>query len=244
MKNLMLICLSLALANSVWAQSGTVVYNETMKFEIHLDGDAAEFQNLLPKENTTTRLLHYTPDASLYLNKKQGDQYDAIEEREGGGTMVIKMQEPLSQLYLDIKNQKVLEQQEFMSRTFLIESKVDSIAWKLTGNRRDILGFPCMEAVYKKDSSITLAWFTPSIEVSSGPGNYRGLPGLILEVNVNNGKKIIKAESVTSENVTQLIIKPKNGKKVSKKEFDKIVEEKSDGQKHGSGGTYMIKISR
>ena len=27
------------------------------------------------------------------------------------------------------------------------------------------------------------AWYTPQIPVSAGPGNYHGLPGLILEVN-------------------------------------------------------------
>jgi len=244
MKKLIMICVTLVIALRVSAQSGTVIYNETMKLEIHLDGEAAGMQDLLPKERKTTKQLHYTPEATIYLSAKQEPAQVEAEEMAGGGTMMIKMQEPQSQVYTDLLNQKVIEQREFLSRMFLIESKADSLPWKLTGNRREILGFPCMEAVYTKDSSKTIAWFTPSIRVSAGPGKYIGLPGLILEINFDNGKRIISASSVTKADVAELIVKPKEGKKVSRKEFDKIVEEKTGETNGHNGGTIMIKISR
>ncbi|MBK6964237.1 MAG: GLPGLI family protein [Bacteroidales bacterium] len=129
-----------------------------------------------------------------------------------------------------------------MSRMFLIESAVDSISWKLTGNRREIVGYPCLEAFYMKDTVKTIAWFTPAIPIYSGPGKYHGLPGMILEVNVDNGKRIISVASVTTGDVASLIIKPKQGKKVTREEFDKIVEEKT-GENQGEGGdVIMIKI--
>lgn len=230
------------MAMSASAQSGTVVYNETMKLEIHLEGMGSDMEQMLPKERKAVKMLHYSPDVSIYLNGKKNEDQEVTEEMAGGGTMVIKMDEPDEQVYFDVKNQKVTEQRDFMSRMFLIESPVDSIPWKLTGNQREILGFPCMEAMFIKDTVKTIAWFTPNIPVSTGPGKYRGLPGLILEVNVNDGKRLITAASVTPADVTALLVSPKKGKKVTREEFNKMVEEKT-GENQGEGGdVIMIKI--
>ncbi|KAF0199408.1 MAG: hypothetical protein FD166_531 [Bacteroidetes bacterium] len=244
MKKTLIFIGAIALATAASAQSGTVVYNETMKLEIHLDGMDAAISEMLPKERKSVKLLHYTPDASIYVNGKKNEDQEVTEEMAGGGTMVIKMDEPDEQLYFDIKNQKVTEQRDFMSRLFLIESAVDSLSWKLTGNRRDILGYPCMEAFYQKDTVRTVAWFTPSIPVSTGPGKYHGLPGMILEVNVDGGKRIFSATSLTDGDVAALLVRPRQGKKVTRDEFNKIVEEKT-GEMQGEGGTaIMIKIGQ
>lgn len=224
------------------AQTGTVVYNETMKLELHIEGLDPAMADMIPKERKSVKMLHYSPEASLYLNGKQADDQEVTEEMAGGGTMVIKMQEPDEQLYFDLKNQKVTEQREFMSRMFLIVSEADTLPWKLTGNRREILGTPCFEAVYQKDTVKTIAWFAPSIPVSAGPGRYNGLPGLILEVNVDDGKRMLTAVSVTPGEVASSIVRPAKGKKVTREEFDKIVEEKT-GEMQGEGGaTMMIRI--
>ncbi|NTW25535.1 MAG: GLPGLI family protein, partial [Lentimicrobium sp.] len=240
MKKIMTLCAALMVALSAMAQSGSVVYTETMKLDIHIDGMGADMAEMLPKERKVSRVLHYTPDACIYLNSENIDEQEVTEEMAGGGTMVFKMQEPNEQRYFDIKNQKVIEQRDFMSRMFLIESPVDSIPWKLTGNRRNILGFQCIEAVYQKDTIITVAWFSPEISVPAGPGKYYGLPGMVLEVNIDDGKQLISAISVTEGDVASLIVKPKQGKKVSRAEFDKIVEEKTGEVQGGGGATFVI----
>jgi GLPGLI family protein len=244
MQKILMTCFALAYMLSASAQKGTVVYNETMKLELHLEGDVAGIQDMLPKEQKISMLLHFTEDASLYQNIKQGDDQEVSEEMAGGGNMVIKMEQPDEKLYVDFKKQKVVDQRDFMSRIFLIESMTDTLPWKLTGNRREILGYPCLEASYTKDSSSALAWFTPSIPVPAGPGSYRGLPGLILEVNVNDGKRVISAASVTMADVTDQVVKPKKGKKISKDEFNKMVEEKTGQSNNGGGAVFMIKIDR
>jgi GLPGLI family protein len=233
---------AVALSLTASAQSGTVVYNETMKLEIHLEGAGAEMESMLPKERTSTKLLHFSEEASLFVNGPESEEQEVKEEMAGGGTMVIKMDEPDEQVYFDIKNQLVTEQRDFMSRMFLIEFQADTMAWKLTGNRREILGYPCMEAIYIRDSVKTVAWFTPSIPISTGPAKYHGLPGLILEVNVNDGKRLITAASVTPGNVSDLLVKPKKGKKVTREEFNKMVEEKTGQNKEQGGDVIMIQI--
>jgi GLPGLI family protein len=244
MKRIILMIPAVFCMLAVMAQQGTVVYDETMKLEIHLEGESAAMQDLLPKERKVSRLLYFTPEATLMVNKTKAEDPEVAEEMAGGGTMVIKMEEPDEKTFFDIENQKVIEQRDFMSRMFLIESAVDSLPWKLTGNRREILGYPCLEAYYVKDSSKTVAWFTPSIPIPAGPGNFRGLPGLILEVNVNEGKRLITASSVTMQDVTSLIQKPRQGKKVTKEEFQAIVEEKTGEMNSEGGGVFMIKITQ
>lgn len=226
------------------AQSGTAMYSETMKLEIHLDGMDPGMEDMLPKERKVNKLLYFTPEATLFVNQEGSEDEEVSEEMAGGGTMVIKMEEPDERYYFDVKKQEVIEQRDFMSRMFLIESSADTLPWKLTGNRKEILGYSCMEAYYLKDSSRTVAWFAPAIPVSSGPGSYCGLPGLILEVNVNDGKRVIVCTSISMGEVADKLEKPKQGKKVSKEEFRAIVEEKTGQMNEGEGGVFMIKITR
>lgn len=233
----------LALAPVAMAQSGSVTYNEKVQLEIRLEGDAAKMQQMLPKERTFTRVLHFTPGASLYLSVPKEETEEVNDEMNGGGRMVMKMQEPDEKLHHDLVSGMVTEQREFMSRIFLIESPGDTLPWKLTGNRRDILGYPCLEATMLKDGLTTVAWFTPSIPVSTGPSKFGGLPGLILEVIVNQGKRVITAASIKLADVAELIAKPTKGKKVTREEFNKIVDEKT-GERGGGGNRVVIRINQ
>jgi GLPGLI family protein len=120
------------------------------------------------------------------------------------------------------------EQKEFMTRMFLIDSDIPESKWKITGEQKMILDFPCMEATRTDTSGvITRAWFTPSIPVRSGPAKYHNLPGLILEVDINNSERTITAKSVSLDPPEKsLLKKPRDGKKVTREEYDKIVAEK------------------
>lgn len=245
MKRLTTITFLLAITASVLAQTGTIVYNETRKLAIHVDGMTPEMMAMFPKERKSTHLLYFTPEASLYVNQKQSDDQEVNQEIEGGGNMEIRMQEPDEKIYLDNKEQRYTEQRDFMGRMFLIESRTDTIPWKLTDARKEILGITCMGATYSKDTLTFTAWFAPSIPVSSGPAKYWGLPGLILEVSDQKGDRVITAASVYDTDVSKLLVKPKQGKKVTNEEFKAIVEEKSKETGGGKDGNMiMIKVTK
>jgi hypothetical protein len=62
-------------------------------------------------------------------------------------------------------------------------------------------------------------------------------------VDVNDGKQTLNAISIDLNLVADnVIVKPEKGKKVTREEFDKIVEEKMKemGGQSGPGGTRMI----
>lgn len=223
-------------------QTGTVEYDDKMKFEIHMKGDAAALPPGLPNEHTSRKILYYSPDASLFMNTANNDEAEVSEESEGGKRVLVRLSEPEERTFISFKDQKIIDQREFMSRMFLIESSLDSLSWKLTGNRKEILGYPCLEATSLKDSVLTIAWFTPSINVPAGPARFNGLPGLILELITNEGKRIITAASVKFGEVTDLIVKPTKGKKMSRKEFNKMVDEKRAEMGEEGGNHVVIKI--
>lgn len=71
------------------------------------------------------------------------------------------------------------------------------------------------------------AWFTPQIPVSNGPGEYAGLPGLILELNVYR-TTLLCSKIVMNPKEAEKIEPPKKGKEVTREEYIKIVKEKTD----------------
>lgn len=71
------------------------------------------------------------------------------------------------------------------------------------------------------------AWFTPQIPVSNGPGEFAGLPGLILELNVYR-TTLLCSKIVMNPKESEKIEPPKKGKEVTRAEYVKTVKEKTD----------------
>ena len=246
MKKLIITASFLFIAIATFAQNkGTVYYSETRKLHINIQGNAPPPPNL-PTENTNYTILYYTENTSLYKNdeSKQSDPMTMDEESGDGDRMIIKMSSPDNRVYCDLVNKTMIRQEDFMQRKFLVEDEIKSGGWKLTGNQKTILNYVCMEAIKEDSLGKTIVWFTPAIPVSTGPQKFAGLPGLVLEANMDNGEQIISATLVTNELDEKLIEKPKDGKKVTADEFNAIVDEKMKemGIDRGNGGNVIIKI--
>lgn len=223
--------------------SGKVTYQEKMKFEIKLEGDAVQFANDLPKEQVNSKVLYFNQDFSLY----QADDSKKEEENPGQEHGIVRIRMigggETDRTFCDLKEKKKTEQKEFMTRQFLVEGDLKPSDWKITGNYLKILGYNCLEATSGDSIRNVKAWFASSIPVSSGPAGYSGLPGLILKVDIDNGKRIITASAINNNgDVSGNLIKPKDGKKVTEDEFKKIVDDKMKemGHEEGQGGNHVI----
>ncbi|WP_292942750.1 GLPGLI family protein [Olleya sp. UBA1516] len=71
------------------------------------------------------------------------------------------------------------------------------------------------------------AWYTMDIPVNSGPGEYWGLPGLILEVNAGR-TTILCSKIVMNPSDKNEIKKPTKGKEVTMEEYQDIVKKKME----------------
>jgi GLPGLI family protein len=249
MKTFTFLLLSVFLTTQSFASldtSGVVNYTEIIKLDMHIEGlDSAqmvEMAKMIPTEHRVAKELLFNDKNSIYRNgdktKNTGGPRQITEETDGAGnTMRIEMDEPEEFLYADLETGQTFHQRDFMGRIFLVESPKEKLKWKMTGNQKMILNYPCQEASTTIDSSQVTAWFTPMITNQTGPFGLDGLPGLILEATMQDGQVFIQADSVDLKVLEKNAIqKPKEGKKVSRDEFRKIVDEKTKEMQQQFGG--------
>lgn len=245
MKKHLLLCFAIGAFASSFGQtsitSGKVTYEQIIKLDIKLSGEASQLESILPKERKSNKELLFCEAASLYKNEESLNDEEVIKETSGTGSITIKMKESDDLIYTDISNQSTIEQREFLNRLFLVESDKNTAKWKITGNSKTILDINCIEAELVDTSKNLKAWFAPTIAVSSGPNGLMGLPGLILAVDIDNGKTTIIAKGIDSTPISaKELSKPKKGKKVSKDEFAQIVKEKNEERANSTGTSIVI----
>ncbi len=207
-------------------KSGKIYYEEKIKLDVKLEGDAAQYSGMFPKERKSEKILSFSEDATLFESGKDISEDMTEGHSEGVNIKVVTSDD--SKIFTDLKNKKITEQRDFMNRLFLVDRELPDAGWKITGNQKVILGYPCIEAV-KEDTSIakTTVWFAPSLTVQGGPEIYSNLPGMVLEVNVKDGSHTYLANSVVPVDESELKLrKPGEGKKVTEAEYNKIVADK------------------
>ncbi|MCB0447117.1 MAG: GLPGLI family protein [Gelidibacter sp.] len=82
---------------------------------------------------------------------------------------------------------------------------------------------------------LVTAWYTPQIPVSQGPGDYWGLPGLILEVS-SGRTTILCSKIVINPEEKEEIKVPSKGKEVTKQEYNDIMKKKIEEMQEMYGG--------
>ena len=128
----------------------------------------------------------------------------------------------------DLKNKKSKDIREEMGRKYLIEEDTPKKKWKILNEIKEIQGYLCMKAETKnevKDQTIH-AWFTDAIPVFGGPEGMGGLPGMILELDINEGDAVITATKIDLTTPIEKLPIPKKmkGKKITSAELDQKLE--------------------
>lgn len=207
--------------------SGKVIYEERARIEISFEGDASQSTDAIPRERISKRVLFFNSDFSLYQmdESKRGDEVLRTQKSHTSMRMIASGEN--DKTFCDLKNKKKVEQKEFMTRVFLIDGDIDAYVWKVTDKYRTLLGYDCREAVRAEKEKKISVWYAQSIPVPTGPSGYDGLPGLVLQVDINNGEQTITAISIDpSINDVSKLVMPGEGKKVTSEEYRKIVEAK------------------
>lgn len=86
-----------------------------------------------------------------------------------------------------------------------------------------------------ENTTVIEAWYTPMIPVSQGPGDYYGLPGLILEISVGNTTLLCSKVVMNPEEKIKIKGSEK-GKVVTKREYKKIISGKMLEMRNNRGG--------
>lgn len=123
----------------------------------------------------------------------------------------------------DFENRTVLESQELNRKTHIVEDDIYTFPWKIKTEIKEVAGYMCMSATYY-DSVANYevkVWFTTEIPVAVGPEEFMGLPGAILEVNIDDGVYMVTATSVSLKDNQELPKLPKRirGKRYTRKQY-------------------------
>jgi hypothetical protein len=236
------------------AQSGTVRYDQSTRFDFELPPGMAQnpaFLANMPKAAVRPMQLVFDSGATLFMPAPAGDESPGaargaeirmasgagapvmIREIEGGmvatrmmGFMGGRGGDAVSGAYTDLTDDSYVEVREFLGRTFRIAAERPGFAWKLTGEAATFLGHPVYQAIATQDSTTIEAWFTPDIPVSAGPAQYGGLPGLILTLAVDTNRVTYTATAVDLAAAVGPIKAPSEGSEITRAEYDRIVAEK------------------
>ncbi|TVZ07888.1 GLPGLI family protein [Cellulophaga sp. RHA_52] len=108
-------------------------------------------------------------------------------------------------------------------KAYVVNGKIAPSNWIITKESKKIIGYNCIKATSKRTikgkNLITTAWFAPSIKIPYGPNGYGGLPGVILELNLN--ATLYKATKIKF--LKQVSIEPiGQGKQISEEEYSKL----------------------
>jgi len=216
-----------------------------------------------------TYILTFNKSESIY---KEEEKLEAPGGQGGGFKMMGNFTGGLQ--YKNIKDSKVLQEQEFFGKQFLINDSLPKLEWKMSGETKQIGKYTCYKATAvrkvnqmdfrsmrrkdrekeeaekendstsKKDimdeievpKEVTVtAWYTPQVPVSQGPGEFHGLPGLILEVN-SDRTTILCSKIVLNPDEKEKIKMPSKGKEVTRAEYNEIMTKKMEEMREMYGG--------
>lgn len=238
MRKISLAATAVLLVAALHAQQkeGKVAYERTMQLQIQFHDDA--MAQMLPKTRTDKFELTFGNNQSLW---KHVDEEVDNTELSGGNGIQINMVGPgqTDVVFHDFSKGRRVDQREMFDKKFIIEDSIRKLNWKLTGETQTILGHVCQKATAQRasmrmqmtmdngkmerkeinDTSIIVAWFTTDIPVPAGPEVQGELPGLILALDMNNGRMVYKALEISPKADIASVKEPTKGKKVTSAEF-------------------------
>ncbi|WP_372746183.1 GLPGLI family protein [Lutibacter sp.] len=217
--------------------------------------------------------LSFDKTASIYKEEQKLDQTGG---GPGGGMRMMMMGGGATgNYYKNTQTKTSTKENEFSGKNFLVKDSLVTYDWKMEQETKMIGQNMCFKATTivempetkstfnfrrpedrkeeekepeepKIELVVVTAWYTLDIPVNHGPGEYWGLPGLILEISYGE-TNIMCTKIVINPKEKTDISEPSKGKVVTQKEYDAILKEKmsemrerfqNERQKSGSDGHF------
>ena len=267
----------LTITTNVMAQDfqGIATYKSQRKFDIKLDSTQMNSEMhqrmmaMMKKQFEKTHILTFNKEESIY---KEDEQLEAPQPQ--GMVMVMVETGGSDVMYKNTKEKRYTNQNESFSKLFLIRDKLEDIKWELGSETKNIGDYTCYKATFKREVEVrqsgisvngdkdldeevkpemkeitVTAWYTPQIPVNTGPAQYHGLPGLILEVSDGTTTMMCSKVVLNPEKAVE-IKEPTKGQKVTQKKYDEMMEKKmkemnermKNNREHRDGESIEIRI--
>lgn len=229
-------------------KEGKVVYERTIQMQFRSFGNnpPPEMANM-SRERKDKFELSFAANHSLWESLPDMEENN---EQPGGGDgnrVMLRMGGGDDLSYTNFKTSKRIEQRSLSNKTYVVEDSIKKLNWKIGSETKTILGHTAQKATAERhgtrfimsmengqmkrqeqpDTTQITGWFAQDIPVPAGPEFQGQLPGLILELNLNNGRVIYQALEISSK-VSLAAIKEPKGKRISSAQFEKEREKEME----------------
>ncbi len=240
MKTIHLLSFTFLFALTINAQTFTVKYTMFMDTEALQDslnknedvkkflGDEMAKQIFGQMAKPQDYILTSSQGKSLYEIAPEVKSDEEEDELQVGGQAFNfnKLRRRFSPiLFKDMENMTMTKQQGIFDKKFLIKDSLQTLDWEITDQTKKFGDFTCTvaEAMDAQNQKVS-ACYTEEVPINEGPDDYFGLPGLVIEVIKGPVHLNMSELKITDENTD--LQAPKDGKEVTKKEFEDIVKER------------------
>ena len=238
---------------------GQAVYFTKTKMELGAWGarlseaQKKQIQARLKSRLEKTYVLNFNREESVFDEEEKLDAWSGATDSWGKNFSPGKS-------YKNIKENALVQSQEFYGKQFLVKDELLALNWKMGTESKQIGQYMCFKATamvptteltwynfswgnlrraaategetagdQAQEAEIQMteieAWYTPQIPVGHGPGEYWGLPGLILEVSAGN-TVMLCSKIVMNPQEKIKIEAPEKGKVITKMAYQETITEK------------------
>lgn len=257
---------------SAQAKEGKIVYER--KVNMYKSITDPEMRARIPEFRTDKFELLFNENSSLYRPSTDDEAPDPFANNGGDrGGQRFNFRGMEATTFTDIPNAVQYEARAIMEKEFLIVDSLKTYKWKISGETKTIAKRLCKKAsamitapqmtmrmgggrnrdttaganTIKMKETELVVWYTEEIPVSVGPDNYSGLPGAILEIDLDNGSTVTTAVEITTKYPKKELVQPTKGEKMTRVQFmdnmKKIMEEMQKGGGFRMGGVSIRAVS-
>lgn len=243
-------------------KQGKVVYERTIKMQFR-GSMPPELANDMPKERKDKFELAFANNQSLWESIPDMEENNNETIGEGNGNLrVMRFGGADDLTYHNFGTGRSVQLRELNSKKYIVEDSIQKLNWKLTEETKNILGHKTqlasadryairavmtmengeMKRQMLPDTTVIQAWIAMDVPVPAGPEFQGQLPGLILELDVNNGQIVYKALEISEKVNASTIKEPKGGKHITAAEFNKERDKTFEEMRKNMPGRGQIQI--
>ena len=166
---------------------------------------------------------------NLFFNETQSkfeESEEKAEPEEEGG---YSWRKEVFFLKRDYAKNVQYDGRTILGKTYIIEDTLEAPKWRILNDLKEVAGHVCMKAFLQDTvrKQKIVAWFAQDIPHNGGPEDFFGLPGMILEVDVNDGAMTLTADLIELKKLGTELDPPAKlkGKKIKRVDYDQIVKD-------------------
>lgn len=254
---------SLTTSATAQIKEGKISYER--KTNMHRNLPDPQMKSIIPEFRTDKFELIFNENVSLFRSVVEDEAPDPFANAGGGGgggtRMMFRM--PATNTYTDMAKQTQYEERAIFEKEFLIIDSLKQHKWKLSDETKTIAKQLCKKATTmitstsqvrmsltrigenKTDTTANtsnapketelVVWYAENIPVPFGPDNYTGLPGVIMEIDLDNGATVTTAVEVSAKYPKKELIAPSKGEKMNRAQFQESMQKLFQDMQKGGG---------